>query len=962
MAEIAPEPETEPESEFQFPMAAEPEKISPIEAEFPSEFPTEQEFTDTDAIEEEFPSEEATFSEAAQGFARGGIRSIVEGGSPIAGMLMGAKIGALGGPAAPVTVPAGAFVGFVSGYFGGKEAVRQASKFSITRPFEEEPENVRPYVVAGEVSTISLGAARGVMALANKGFQWGDHVLGRFGNKILSFAKEHPGTFFKAEVAAASGAATAEGISEAYAPGEMGKRFIAGALGGYFNPPRMIIGATHKGIGSVRRSMSFFSQEARETRAGQQLIKMFEEAGDDPDAMIRLLNEVDIDLGKDAIRTPAQRIDSPTLRTLEAELSKRSAKFGAEVEERAMSALRAMETMMTMLMRTGKPEAFMEVAKLRKSYFESILETRVLRAEEIATEAARKILKTGDSPKNISRISVSNAEAAGAALEQSRAIERELWGNIDLKVVLNATQTKSTISAYLNNLVKKLPKDKLDPAVEDMLLRMRVAVQQAADPEVKQTVFITAQDLQNLRSKSLEMAGEMAEAGRRNFARIYGELAEGALGDMDRALNGMVGYDIARAFTSALSDVWIRSFAGTTRQIATRGQPPIPAEVLLRTAVTGPNEAVALRFKELEDAVSFLPRLNRKGGFKIKGMRKLTKAERADAVEMQDAHHETAERYLRVIASEAIDETGRASPKKLRAMMNKYPELLESFPNIKKELDLVLKAEGGVERLARAAQGFSKGMDENVAFSKMVGYDSGEQAIEAAIKSATPIQTLLQMGRVAQQGGKASAGGFRTAIWDYAVRDARTLEVNPNTLTPAVNLLKVGTNLFGELRPGQPSLIQIMQDSGSITPNEVKGLENLFKQVTTIVKSQAANRGLDDPLVDVASGLESLGHAILGARTGAQLGTGVTGSSLLLAGKGSAFVQNVMSKIPGSKVMEVMFQAGLDSRFMAMLMQKPRTIEEGLAGAQQLHAYLLAAGLTSFDFDPFADEAQPLGP
>lgn len=885
-------------------------------------------------IEQEFPGVSPDMSGAVGAVGRGTTRGLVRGGLPLLGFTTGAKIGAVV-PPQQVTVPLFAFGGMLAAYFAGEEGINQLSKLKypftgqpVTLPFHEEPQQLRPFAVGGEVIGGGGPYSLGTIHLAQKGFRWGSGKVGNFFNGILDFAAEHPKKLLTMELGALMGSGAGEGTAEQHYPGEFLPRLAGGVAGAFVNPLRLPVTAFKLSSDLARKLYGTISPAARETRAGLRLQEIFKEYGEDTDLMIRVLAEEDL---PGVVRTPAQRIGSKALIDIESSLKRESAKWGAEAEDMAFKSLRAMENLMTLLMRTGDPKAFMEVSKMRRGYFEMLIQGKVDQATREAVDAARKI--SGDLPTDMSSLSGKAHGALSTALKKSRDAEKEIWNRVDHS---GKAPPDNLLAAYAVAQTRKMQEKPLDPVIEAFMTRMKKyaeAVDEGLPKSELEELMPTSQELVNTRTELLELAREAAEGHRGNFAGIYGDMAEAVLGDLDTALMNRPGYDEARSFSKALNDVFTRSFAGTATASRQFGQPSVPPEVLLRRALAGGNEASTLKFRELEEAAQFLPG-------KVKEGVDVDPALVGEATEALDAMLDVQQRYLRLLASEAIDETtGQINANKLRTTMNKSPELLERFPEVRADLDNALKSQEGLNQLQRSMKGFTKTLDQKTAFAKLAGYDNAADAIQAAVSSPSPITTLNQMGRMAAHGGANAKEGFKAAVWDYVARRA---EISDGP----VNIPKLRQDLFGELRPGAESLIDIMKKNGAISTEEVSRLSQIMDEGEKVLRTLVGSEGLEE-LLDMPGAFADLMLRVSGARFGRMFAGPDTGPQLIASQFGSGYFRRIFEMVPGEKVVDLMMQAAKDGRFMKMLLQKVGSEDEAITLARGIHSYLYATGFVS---------------
>ncbi|MEH6358828.1 MAG: hypothetical protein V7745_07550, partial [Pseudomonadales bacterium] len=193
---------------------------------------------------------------------QGATGSFAETAPIFAGMAMGAQIGTLGGPLAPVTVPLGAAVGAGAGFLAGRQARKELSETNIPgtdKKFTFEntdklPPELRPFGVGGEVIGGSIPFATVPLALSSVGLRLPKTVVGNWINKVIDTAGRSPGTFAAAEAAGIGGAAGGGALAENLAPGEAGPRLAGEAIGGFFNPTRIITSTANSGVSLIKRT------------------------------------------------------------------------------------------------------------------------------------------------------------------------------------------------------------------------------------------------------------------------------------------------------------------------------------------------------------------------------------------------------------------------------------------------------------------------------------------------------------------------------------------------------------------------------------------------------------------------------------------------------------------------------------------------------------------------------------
>lgn len=863
-----------------------------------------------------FRAEESSPSEKIAAVGQGATGAFLETAPILGGMAMGASIGTTGGPFAPVTVPLGAAIGGYAGYKAGQEARNQAEEMNIpftdapvTRSVEDMPDDVRPFGFAGEVIGGSAPFAAVPLAAAKTGSRLPPSMVGNFINRILNMAERAPGTFALAEAAGAGGSAVASGVAESYAPGRPGVRVSAEIAGGFFNPSRLIVGASRGVMDTGRLALQSMTQAGRETRAGKILTEVVQQAGEDPELLAKMLQSS----GLPGVNpTSAQKTGSPALIALETKLRGESAKFSAEAGKRAEESLLALENMTTALRGTGDPQALKAAAELRSRYFKTLLAGRLQSAERETIEVAQGI--STDTPDVRAALSVKARGAIETAMKDARSAESELWEVVPKDIIGTADTLISRFAKIRSSL---LPEEPLPAIAEGFVKRMTDG-----------NGATTSGELIQVRSRMLALSREAMGQGKANDARIYGQLAEAALDDLDnlasgadRLAPGVLGYDDARAFSRALNETFTQTFAGKAIGSTARGGARVPPEIVLRRALAAGKEMGDLQLLELEEATRFLSRMG---------------LDSPEAAANVDTMLDAQERMIRLAAADAVNpNTGRASAPRLGKFTRDNKAILDRFPEVRADLESAISSETGLKNLERMAVSAERAISQRAAFSKLLKVETPDAAISKAVSGPKPIADLRAIIKTAKRGN--AQGGLRAAIFDYALSKSRNSagEFSFNTLH---------SKLFEPIGSGQPSLMDLMVKNGIVDSPEPA--LKIINEAEKIVSALLGTHPIDE-LMSAPDGLLDTAMRIAGARAGAAVSS--TGSSLIAASAGSRYVRAVLGRIPQGRVTDVLIEAAKDPDFAAMLLKKPQSQSEGIKLARQIHAYILQAGLLDDD-------------
>lgn len=864
-----------------------------------------------------------TFSEAVGTFGRSGTGAFLEAAPAIAGGFGGAALGALAGPAAPLAVPALTATGIAAGLEAGKTLRRAASEIQIpflgrlaNPPSEELPPEERPAAFAGEV--IGGGLPFGVAPLGIAG-RLPKSFVGNFINRALDTAARVPKTFLGAEAASLTGAATGSGVAESEFPGSPGVRLGSELVGSFFNPTRLMTLNSESAVQGVKRAIRALSPAGRESQAAKKMVAILEEAGDDPKVIADMLSQQ----GPVEGLTAAQKTGNEALAEFEAALAKQSAKFGADSKKSAEEGLAAVSQMILSLRGTGDPAALQAAAELSNVRFKTILASRLKIAEGEAAEAAAKITK--DTPSARSKLSKVANTALGNALTDARGVEKKLWEVVPQDIPARADNIAETFANIKGQL---LPEEKLPLVVEGFMKRMEKSAGQTNTSE-----------LILLRSRALKLAMEADADNRFNDARVLGQIAEAAIDDIDRLFSGPAkrvlenagidtdAYNTARGFSRELHETFTRTFAGQSLQTGARGADRIPPELMLNRATSGGPEGRALKLKELEEATKFLPSRNLAG---------------PAALENHNVMIDAQERLLRLAAADSIDPTtGAVNAKRLQKFIRDNEELMGRFPRVAEDLKKASTSQRALKDIENATKGAARIIENKAAFAKVADTGNPVVAINRIVTGKNPVGELDQLAKIAQKSGPEAVTGMQASIWDHAVSKA-------TSPTGDVSMARFRSELFDPIRPGEPSLMEVMRKNKIITSEQITKTEELFGEINKIATAMRATGGLDG-LVDAPGALVDLVLSVAGSRASTVFtqGKGMAGASLIAAGRGASAARNIFSKVPAGKTFNVFQEAAQNPEFMAMLLRKTATQEEAIKLNQQIHAYLWQAGLLS---------------
>lgn len=946
--------------------------------------------------------------------ARSAVSSATRSAGLLPGALMGARAGMMAPPNLwPVTVPAGAFAGLATAYWAGDIAAKELERREIGLDAQDPsvPESLRPWAVSGNVFGGGLSMSGSTMLAAQSPARLAPTMVGNVINRVLDTAANRPFWFAHVEGTATTSAAIAEGAYEALRPGHPWERTGVGIAAGVANPVRWasegLTTRLYQGARALYRLAPWTdAAKARNlSRSGQELARLLQASGDDPKALVAMLDQSNEKLLAipEVGGTAAMRTGSPRLAQLEADLMEMDRQFfGARAEEgnRVMNAL---GKAVAMLRGDGRPEALQAAAELRNARYEANFTRLLAYAHKSAVDAADDIAK-GARPGDKAALSHRVGDIYESAIQRGREVEAELWER--------ALGDGSKPGSF-NNLLKMhsrlrgemLQSQTLPDVIESEIknissareLLAEVAAGKAKDvaPEAleKAQQITSVSYMMKLRKQLLALARGAARSTTEmsdTHARQYGLMAEAVLEDMvmagastkatEAGLRGAGGrfvpkdtvtpYDDAREFTRAFHETFTRSFVGEARRQGAHGY-QLPPEVMLKRALATGDEVGALRFRELEEAARFMP------------PRPAALGEEKAAQLLHDANVRTQDmldaqgKFLRLAADQARDPlTGAVRKDRLADFMRNSQELLDRFPEVRADLENALKSQVRFEEWTGRITGLRKDLaGPRSVIAKLMSVDSPVDAVRAALSSSQPVTVLDEMVSLARGRGDDAVRGLRAAVWDAVLASAERNAPRKG----AEYLDHVLASVQKPLRPGLPPLAQWMKSSGLLGQADVQLLDSIVEAADNArmaLSTQATGEMVIKPanmltkLLIRATGSGLSRFALEKVHSIFNLPKASAGQSLIVAGGGASAAEELLNRIPRVHVRQWLVDAFSGApirpgapafsllREMLEVSSKPGVDAQRLL---KLHAYAWQSGLLAAEDEAYAISQRPAG-
>lgn len=758
--------------------------------------------------------------------------------------------------------------------FAGSRSIRRGlSSLGIEQEVTEEqlPPSQRSALVAGEVIGGSIPFAG-------------------IGGAIKGIGQSALKKFLAVEAATTLGAAQAGAVAELADPGDKTTRFLAEVAGGFFNPAGLIAKGLGKASSSLQTLIKSFSKSGRQDKAAEIVRGIIEEAGENPQDIIKLLDKADIQGVK---LTAGQKTGSNALLKIEKALAAKSGRFAGEAEDLASNSLTQLRTLVDNLTKSGDPQALRAAAKLRASYFDDLLTRRIEDAGQDALEARAKI---GPSTKaDLPDISTKAKDILSDALEDARKVENEIWGKIPKETRVPTEGLLKSVDVATNKFL--LPSENLPTIVQDEIIRILAKGTNAGEAL-------------KFRSRLLRLSRSAAAKGDFNDKAIFDTISDGILGDLDK----IAGADEARAFSRALHERFTSTFAGEALAKTGRGGERIPAEVMLERAFGSGGTKGELRLGQLAEAADF-PR-------QIFG----------------EPMRSAQEKFLSVAAQNTVDSAGRVNPAKLSDFIAKNQNVLDKFPDLKSKLSSAVDAEDTFKGVEAASKRSTNIINKETAFANLIKTDDPVVAVANVLGGKNVRRNYTQIAKLAKKSGQGSLEGLRSATIKTAFNKAYNSSGD-------FSFQRLNNALTKGVAKEERGLLSLMRQNGVIDAAGANRLKTLVKRGIEIENALGNQKKLDK-LMENPDGLFDLATRIMGAKLGSAgvVGRSTAGTSLIAASAGSRLARNFAQKLPATKVTDVLIEAASDPKFMSTLLKKTKTIKQRAELERQINAFLLSAG------------------
>ena len=627
-------------------------------------------------------------------------------------------------------------------------------------------------IALGDKKTISSRIAGGI-----------EKTIGGMGGA----AKAAPGTALAFETLAGVGATAGAGAAEEMFSGQAVPRLI-GEFGGGISLPVAAELITTRLLQAFRGGKALVSsardgtiiekanvmKSAREGQVINYILDVIEEAGEDPNEIIRRLGSNEFtdvlvdEQGNPIELTAALKSGSPALLTLEKSLEKLTTGVGKERSSANTQATRALRNTITALFAQEDPTAVQEAGVLAQAVFSNDLEKDLASAMNKLFDAFEKI---GSPEARQAQLGQNLQNIVAERLKAARFNEKKLWKSIDTNFQIDkfidesgeATNTPQFIDWMETNLPET--EEALDDVFSDLAPLIKFVQRKRNDlgldadtsadgEDLAKAVFgdgsedfqgLTATEIYDMYSLALSKGREADARGKPNSSRLAYGFAQALMRDLNNFETGDASYNTARAYTKALNDSFTRTFAGAILAKNRSGAFKTAPEMIANDVFQ--SDAGYLRMKQLDQIGQF----------------ELTQA--LTNLSTAAGNPDLQKTLNRAITYSVNEDTGLVDTARLNKWLKNNTKSLSAYPNVLKNVqnavNTTVSIRGTTESILRniRAQTFDPDSGEISVVSLRKWMERPENqdvlsampALKADLENVQVVKNLLDETKIAQR-------------------------------------------------------------------------------------------------------------------------------------------------------------------------------------------------------------------
>ena len=686
------------------------------------------------------------------------------------------------------------------------------------------------------------------------------------------------------------------GLAEQARPGDPTTRMYA-ELAGAFSP--VVLSTVLPTLtANITRALGTLTPSGRERQAAKLVQTDQLERGADLTAEAKKLREAK------GSGTAGQVTGNQGFLAIENELVKSGGQISEDIAKQTQLAISEFNDAYRAAITSGDPELVRLAAQARQDYLVQSLDERV----KTAAKRAQDLQSTNMPNVDRAQINKQARDIVESALITARKTENQLWSGVKRDLVV---QADNTLSAF-NDVKASLASG------EELPAPLKAVIKDIKKDQKKKKLGkgeTTTGNLLRTRSRYLELAREARAQSKFGDARMYSQVADAMLKDLDPVTGDIA--KTAREFSRELNKKFTQGFVGKTLGFDRDGGITVDPTRTLDVARSGQDQQTLLNLQALRNAAG---------------------DQSGDMMQLQ-------QRFLQSFASDATNYDGSVNPQKLDNFIRSNAQTIQDL-GLTDTFTSTEQAARLAERVAKQAQDGTKFARTKSTTAKVLGTNNVNEFINRVLRSGDVAGGIKDVSRLAKKSGDPSVlDGLRYGVYE-------TLLDNATTSSGMIS----GTRLDQLLnaKTGNQTVRQTLMVNGLLNSQQMKNVDRLIAK-TKEFESALANTDQFENLLGKEDIFFDLLLRIGGANLGGSSALGqAAGAPLVLAGAGVRTAKNAFEKMPKLRVKTILAEAIKDPKLMADLLERPTTAKLKAARNKRLNAVLVQAGI--FDGSELLEE------
>ena len=796
---------------------------------------------------------------------------------------------------------------FLENPVGGSQSIRNTmtNLFDLGyQNIEDLPKDQRPFAQGGEVfgQTIGtllpfFGAARKVSALdATAKAAPKSNIVSQTVDDIVKTTAAKPGTTAGIETGLALGPAFGAGLAEQVDPGDPTSRRY-GELVGAFSP--VVLSTVLPTLtANITRALGTLTPSGRERQAAKLVQTDQLERGADLTAEAKKLREAK------GGGTAGQVTGNQGFLAIENELVKSGGQISEDIAKQTQLAISEFNDAYRAAITSGDPELVRLAAQARQDYLVQSLDERV----KAAAKRAQDLQATNMPNVDRAQINKQARDIVESALVTARKTENQLWSGVKRDLTVRADNTLEAFNDVKASLASG----------EELPAPLKAVIKDIKKDQKKKKLGkgeTTTGNLLRTRSRYLELAREARAQSKFGDARMYSQVADAMLKDLDPVTGDIA--KTAREFSRELNKKFTQGFVGKTLGFDRDGGITVDPTRTLDVARSGQDQQTLLNLQALRNAAG---------------------DQSGDMMQLQ-------QRFLQSFASDATNYDGSVNPQKLDNFIRSNAQTIQDL-GLTDTFTSTEQAARLAERVAKQTQDGTKFARTKSTTAKVLGTNNVNEFINRVLRSGDVAGGIKDVSRLAKKSGDPSVlDGLRYGVYETLL---------DNATTPSGMISGTRLDQLLNAKTGNQTVRQTLMVNGLFNSQQMKNVDRLIAK-TKEFESALANTDQFENLLGKEDIFFDLLLRIGGANLGGSSALGqAAGAPLVLAGAGVRTAKNAFEKMPKLRVKTILAEAIKDPKLMADLLERPTTAKLKAARNKRINAVLLQAGI--FDGSELLEE------